>query len=152
MLPDDVFRDRLEQTLLEIEAHIIKTRDVAAVDVAASARYWRIVVRPFLPQACPFELLINSDQKFSLTLVNETFENLPVERLDLFPALVRAIEAGRVDKIEMLDAKTGFLARTAMRVELAPGWDWLGEHQVGPPADSEEWRTHRYLAYRRQKG
>lgn len=150
MLPDDVFRDRLEKTLIEIETHVAKTRDNAAVEIAASPNYWRLIMLPYCAAACPFELMIKASQKFSLKIAEETFEDLPIEGFDLFPKLVQAIEAGRVDRIEMLDSKTGFLARIAMRVELAPGWDWLGEHQVGPPADSEEWRTHRYLAYRRQ--
>lgn len=149
MLPDDVFRDHLEQALVEIESHVATMRDVATVDVSACAQYWRMVAQPVLPAACPFELMIKADQKFSLRLADEIYEDKPVERFDLFPALVRAVEAGRVDRIEMLDSKTGFLARVAMRVGLAPGWDWLGEGQVGPPAASEEWRTHRYLPYRR---
>ena len=41
MLPDDVFRDRLEQTLVEIEAWARKTRDCATIDVGASQQYWR---------------------------------------------------------------------------------------------------------------
>ncbi len=149
MLPDDVFRSQLEKTLIEIEAWAESIRDCAAAEVTASPRYWRLAVTPVYSSACPFDLLINSDQKFSLKLANENFEGRPVERLDLFPALVRAIEAGRVDRIEMLDCKTGFLARVAMRVGLVPGWDWLGERRVGPHAESEEWRTHRFLAYRR---
>ncbi len=149
MFPDDVFRNHLELTLVEIEAWAATIRDCASVDIAASSRYWRLIVAPFFSAACPFELLINSEQKFSLKLAKETFENRPVERFELFPALVRAIEAGRVDRIEMLDSKTDVLARVAMRIGLAPGWDWLGERQAGPPAVAEEWRTHRYLPYRR---
>ncbi len=149
MLPDDVFRSQLEQTLVGIGALAETIRDCAAAEITASSRYWRLLVTPLFSSACPFDLLINSDQKFSLKLATENFEDRPVERFDLFPALVRAIEAGRVDRIEMLDSKTGFLARIAMRVGLAPGWDWLGEHPVGLVAISEEWRTNRSLPYRR---
>jgi hypothetical protein len=54
MLPDDVFRDRLEQTLVEVEKSVTGMRDCAAVDVTASPRYWSVVVLPFLAPACPF--------------------------------------------------------------------------------------------------
>ena len=46
MLPDDVFRDRLEATLVEVEAWATRTRDCASIDVMASPRYWRMVVLP----------------------------------------------------------------------------------------------------------
>jgi len=151
MLPDDVFRDRLEKTLIEIEAMVPNIRDCAAVDVTASAHYWRLVVQPYLAEACPFELLINSNQKFSLKLADETFENLPVERFELFPHLVRAIEAGHVEKISKLDTMTDVLVAVAMRVELKPGWDWLGERRITTLPSPAEWRTHRYLSYRRRR-
>jgi hypothetical protein len=149
MLPDDVFRDRLEQTLVEVEKSVAKMRDCAAIDVTASQHYWSVVALPFLAAACPFELIIKADQKFSLKVAAETFENRPVERFELFPRLVRAIEAGHVEKISKFDAMTDALVAIEMRVELEPGWDWLGERRLSPPASSEEWRTHRYLAYRR---
>lgn len=149
MLPDDVFRDRLEQTLVEVEKSVTNLRDCAAVEITASPRYWSVVVFPFLAAACPFELMIKADQTFSVKLAGEAFENRPVERFELFPHLVRAIEAGRVDKISKFDAMTDALLAIEMHVELAPGWDWFGERRIRPPSPAEEWRTHRYLAYRR---
>jgi len=149
MLPDDVFRDRLEQTLVEVEKSIANMRNCAAVDVSASPRYWSVVVLPFLAAACPFELIIKADQKFSLKLAGEAFENRPVESFELFPHLVRAVEAGHVEKISKFDAMTETLVAIEMRVELERGWDWLGERRIRPTTPAEEWRTHRYLAYRR---
>jgi hypothetical protein len=149
MLPDDVFRDRLEQTLVEIEKSVAKMRDYAAVDVAASPRYWRVVVLPFFAAACPMDLMIKADQTFSLKLAGEAFEDRPVEHFELFPHLVRAIEAGHVEKISKHDAMTDALVAIEMRVALGPGWDWLGERRIAPVTSAEEWRTHRYLAYRR---
>ncbi|MBS0251710.1 MAG: hypothetical protein JSR78_11680 [Proteobacteria bacterium] len=149
MLPDDVFRDRLEKTLVEIEAAVARMRDYAAVDVTATPAYWRVVVLPVLPEACLFELLITSKQTFSLKLAEETFENLPVEHFELFPHLVHAIEAGRVEKISKFDAMTDELVAIEMRVMLGPGWDWRGERRIAKAPPEEIWRTHGYLAYRR---
>ncbi len=149
MLPDDVFRDRLEQTLVDIEAWAGKARDCAAIDIIASQRYWRMVVLPYAPMACPFELMIKSEQEFSLKLADETYEDRPVERFDLFPALARAVEAGHVERIEMLTAATDTFVGVATRVGLAPGWDWIGERRVASPGGAEECRTHRFLPYRR---
>ena len=149
MLPDDVFRGRLEQTLVEIEAWAGKTRDCATIDVGASQKYWGMLVLPHFPTACPFELIIKSEQKFSLQLADETYEDRPVEHFDLFPALARAVEAGHIERIEILDAATDTLVGVRTRVELAPGWDWIGERRIAPPVESEECRTHRFLPYRR---
>lgn len=149
MLSDDVFRDRLEQTLVDIEAWAAGIRDCADVGIAASERYWRIVVVPGEDLACAFELLVKADQTFDLRLAAETYEDRPIERMDLFPALVRAIEAGHVDKIEMYNVMTAALAGITMRVELKPGWDWIGQRRIAPSGPAEEWRTRRFLPYRR---
>ncbi len=152
MLPDDVFRDRLEQTLVEIEAAVAKVRDFAAVDIAASPAYWRLVVVPVEEAACPFELMIRADQTFSLKLADETAENLPIERFEFFPHLVRAIEEGHVEKISKHSTLTDALVAVAMRVALTPGWDWLHERRITPATSEEEWRTQPYLPYRRRSG
>ncbi|WP_423415364.1 hypothetical protein RLW55_01565 [Hyphomicrobium sp. B1] len=149
MLPDDVFRDRLEKTLVEIETSVARMRDYAAVEVIATTAYWRVVVLPIVPEACPFELLITSKQTFSLKLAEEAFEDLPVEHFELFPHLVRSIEAGHVEKISKFDAMTDELVAIEMRVALSPGWDWRGERRIAKAPPEEVWRTHRYLAYRR---
>ncbi len=149
MLSDDVFRDRLEQTLVDIETWAAGIRDCADVGIAASDRYWRIVVVPNEDLACSFELLVKADQTFDLRLAAETYEDRPIERMDLFPALVRAIEAGHVDKIEMYNVMTAALAGITMRVELQPGWDWIGQRRIAPSGSGEEWRTRRFLPYRR---
>jgi hypothetical protein len=150
MLPDDVFRERLEQTLVQIEERVSRMRASAAVDVAATPRYWRLAVQPFFRAACPFELIVKSDQKFSLKLGGEAFEDRQIDRFELFPHLVRAIEEGQVEKISKYNALTEALVGIEIRVRLEPGWDWLGERRIAPATSAEEWRTHRYLAYRRQ--
>jgi hypothetical protein len=149
MLPDDVFRDRLEQTLAEVEKSAASMRECATVEVKASARYWNMAVLPFQIGACPLELMIKADQKFSLKLADEAFENRPIERFELFPHLVRAVEAGRVERISKFNAMTEALAAIEMRVELEPGWDWREERRLAPASSAEEWRSFRYLPYRR---
>jgi hypothetical protein len=154
MLPDDVYRDRLEQTLVELEAWASPIHDCADVDIAASQRYWRISVAPKIEAACPFELMIKADQTFTLRLAGEVYEDRPVDRFDFFLKLVDAIAAGHVDRIETRNAQTGVLLAIETRVELKAGWDWIGERRVTPrrmPAleAEEERRAHRFLPYRR---
>ncbi len=154
MLPDDVFRDRLEETLVGLEAWAGETRDCAAIDIAASPRYWRMAVLPTAEGACPFELMLKSDQTFSLKLGDEVYEDRPIERFDLFLGLARAIAAGGVDRIGTFNALTEILVGIETRVTLQSGWEWIGARSLLPhplPAleAAEERRTHRYLPYRR---
>lgn len=154
MLPDDVYRDRLEKTLVDLEAWANETRARADIAITASDRYWRMAVAPFLPTACPFELLIKASQTFDLALNREVYEDKPVERFDLFLNLAKAIARGRVERIETRNALTGILIDVATRVELAPGWDWIGSHRVlkrfvRPLEADEEQQTHRFLSYDR---
>jgi len=154
MLSDDVYRDRLEKTLIELETWANSMRGSADIAIAGSDRYWRMAVSPFLPSACPFELLIKSSQTFDLALNREVYENRPVERFDLFPKLVTAVADGRVERVETRNALTGILIDVATRIELAPGWEWIGsrkvlKHFIRPLEANEERQTHRFLSYDR---
>lgn len=154
MLSDDVYRDRLEKTLVELESWANETRASADIAIIASDKYWRMAVLPFLPSACPFELLIKADQTFDLVLNGEVYESREVERFDLFPKLAAAIAAGHVERIETRNSQTGILIDVATRVELASGWDWTGSRRVlqrfvRPLEVHEERETHRFLSYRR---
>ena len=154
MLPDDVFRERLEKTLVDLETWAEETRGSADIAITASDRYWRMVVRPFFQGACPFELLIKASQTFDLALDREAYENKPVQRFDLFLILAKAIVAGHVERIETRNELTGILTNVAMRVELAPGWDWIGSRTVlkrfiRPLEANEEQSASRCLSYSR---
>lgn len=154
MLPDDVFRERLEKTLVDLETWAEETRGGADIAISASDRYWRMAVRPFFPGTCPFELLIKASQTFDLVLDREAYENKPIQRFDLFLNLAKAIAAGRAERIETRNALTGILIDVTMRVELAAGWDWIGSRKAlkrfaHPLEENEEQRTYRYLSYNR---
>jgi hypothetical protein len=154
MLPDDVFRERLEQTLIGLEKWAQETRNCAEIEIIASDRYWRMDVRPSFPGACPFELLINSSQTFDLSLDGEVYENRPIENFDLFLKIANSIAAGRVEQIETRNALTGIPIAIAMRVELTDGFDWIGFRTVLKRArhlleQDEVRRAFRYLPYGR---
>jgi hypothetical protein len=153
MLSDDVFRERLEQTLVELESWANAARDRANIDIAATRRYWRMAVVPHFPGGCPFELLIKSDQTFSLKLADEVYEDRPVPGFDLFPKLSAAVVAGGVEQTKVRNALTDILVAIESRVELAENWDWIGERLVRPRShalDAAEVRhTHRFLPYAR---
>lgn len=154
MLPDDVFRERLEQTLIGLEKWAKETRDCANIEIIASDRYWRMDVRPSFPGACPFELLINANQTFDLSLDGEVYESRRIENFGLFLKVAESVAAGRIERIETRNALTSILIAIAMRIELADGFDWIGSRTVLKRAchlleQDEVRRAFQYLPYRR---
>lgn len=131
MIADDVFRDRLETTLLELEAWADATRHAADIAVTATSSYWGMAVAPLANGTCPFELVIDRNQTFSLQVDEEIYEKKPIDRFDLFPKLARAVAAGHVDQVTTLSAVTGALLAIESRIGLGDGWAWIGERRIG---------------------
>ena len=154
MIPDDTYRDRLAATIGALSDWAQSVKDAAHVDITNSDAFWKLRVEPRAPGACPFELLFDGHQQFSLALADEIYENRPVDRFDFFLMLVRAIERGGVERIESRNALTDALAAIEMKVELGDGWAWVGERRVGSRAalksdGGKVHRTARFLPYRR---
>lgn len=149
---EDAFRADLAATISALETWAWQTRDAADIEMATGTEFWKMAVAPRTAGACPFELLLRTDQTFSLRLDLETYEDRPVETFSFFADLVRALAAGRVERIETLNAMTATLERIEMRVIPERGKEWIGERALGVKAivpAAEERRTRRFLAYRR---
>lgn len=154
MLSDDVYRSRLSSVIDRLEGWARDARDAADVDTQSAPTYWKMRVSPKQPGACPFELLVLADQRFNLRIADEVFEDKPIDSLDFFPMLVRAIAAGRVARIEIRNAMTGALESVETRVALEDGWAWIGERRITPrskrtPDGGDVMREHRFLPYSR---
>jgi hypothetical protein len=154
MNSDDIYRNELQRTLATLEAWARDYGDVADVYTSNAHSNWHMTSRPHASGACPFELVLRSGQRFDLTIGNEIYEDKPIDRLDFFPMLVRAIAAGHVERVEVISALTGAIDAVEMRVTLEDGWAWIGERRTGPRGSrridtAQELRKHGFLAYRR---
>jgi hypothetical protein len=154
MFSDDVYRNELASIITELEGWASTHGDCADIAVAMTPAYWKLSAVPKMAGACPFELLLRADQKFDLQIAGEVYEDKPVDRFAFFPMLVRAIDAGAVDRISICSALTGALEAIETRVTLEDGWAWIGERRITPrttrKADgATEQRCHRFLPYRR---
>ncbi len=154
MLADDVYREQLSGAITALEQWVVETRDVASIEVANTDSYWRMIVAPHAQRCCPIEILFDQNQRFSLALGTEIYENRPVDRCDFFPMLARAVREGRVERIETRNAMTDALETIEMRVLLEDGWAWVGERRIGARAPRKIEtqgiaRVERYLPYRR---
>ena len=155
MVPDDVYLNRLGAIIVELEAWMHEHRDVAEIETLASSHYWKLSVQPYVTGACPFALLLRSDQRFDLLIGGEIYEDKPIDRFEFFPMLARAIASGNVERVEVLSALTQALEAIEFRVTLEDGWAWVGERRVGMRGarrteTAQELRSRRYLPYRRQ--
>lgn len=130
MLPDDVFRAHLQSTTAELARWAESIRDVAGAVVAEGPGFWKLTVTPRTWGACPFELLLRSDQKLDITLAKETYEDRPMPSLDRFPVLVRAIADGHVVERHWRSLDTGALAIV---------------ETIITPSTGEPWRDHRLV-------
>jgi hypothetical protein len=154
MFPDDVFREHLGEAIAALESWAAETKDTAQIDIDNSETYWKMAVTPHAHGACPFEVLFDSHQRFSLALADEIYEDRPVDRFDFFLMLARAVASGNVERIRTFNAMTDAAEMIEMRVVLEDGWAWVGERRIAPrtPRKLETAsvrRVERFLPYRR---
>jgi hypothetical protein len=154
MYPDDVYRKQLSDTIADLEGFAREYQDVAEMVMSATSAYWKLSAAPHIAGACPFELLLRADQKFNAAIGDEVYEDKPIDQFAFFPMLARAIAAGNVERIEVLNALTGTLDAIETRVTLEDGWAWIGERRTGPRGarrtdSTQELRTRHFLPYRR---
>jgi hypothetical protein len=154
MLPDDLFRSRLETTITALKYWAPSIADAAHVEEARSGNFWKMAVSPGLANACPFELILHFDQRYDLAIGEETYEGLPIESFDLFLPFVEAIADGEVVQRHWVSRLTGLERSVETLVTLANGGIWREARGAvqGMPSledDGTELRERRFLPYRR---
>ena len=154
MTSGDGDRSELSKTISALETWARNTSDVARIETETASAYWKMTVAPNTVGACPFELILRADRRFDLGIGGEVYEDKPIDGLDFFVMLARAIAAGRVERIDVISALTGSVDAIETRVTLEDGWAWIGERRTGLRGTrrtdtAQQLRTHRFLAYRR---
>lgn len=154
MTSDDVFRSRLESTIASLRYWVPQIADAARIEEAQAPSFWKIAVTPHVPGACPFELMLRSNQSFSLVLDREVYEDLPADSLNLFLPLLDAIAEGRVIQRHFVSAATGEVRRVTSIVDLSGDNVWQAGREAGPSVEQTadiplECRDRHFLPYRR---
>lgn len=124
MIADDVYRSRLQATIASLRYWVPTIADQAHVEQVDGHQAWKLSVRPNDHPACPFELVLRTDQHYDIAVAGETFEDLPVQSLDAFLPLVEAIAAGRVVQRRTESVMTGAPLSVETRVMLKDGSIW----------------------------
>jgi hypothetical protein len=154
MLPDDVFRSRLQSTITALRYWAPSIADAAHVEEAETGCYWKMIVTPTLAQVCAFELILHFDQRYDLAVGNETYESLPIESFEIFVPFVEAIADGNVVQRRWISRLTGLERSVETLVTMGGGGIWResrGEPHLMPSLedDGTELRERRFLPYRR---
>lgn len=154
MLPDDVFRSRLQATITALRYWAPSIADTARLEQAETSDYWKIAVAPAVASACPFELILHADQRYDLAIADESYEGRPIESFELFLPFVEAIAEGSVVQRRWVSRLTGLERSVETLVTMANGGIWRdsrGEYHRMPTLedDGTELRERRFLPYRR---
>lgn len=151
MLSDDVFRSRLQATIASLRYWVPTIADCARTLERETADFWRLAVTPAVEGACAFELMLHPSQRYDLAVAGETYEDRPVESLDLFLPLVEALVEGRVVQRRKTSLATGVTHDVETIVSLAPGKEWRDHrHRADTPADTDVvFDDRHFLPYRR---
>jgi len=124
MLADEKFRTRLNATIMTLRAFAEGLSDVARFELTESVVAWRLSMAPNAPSACPFELVLRSDQQYDIAIATEVFEDRRIEDVEIFPRLAEAIADGRVMIRRFASAATGIDHSREVVVTLADGRQW----------------------------
>jgi hypothetical protein len=132
MLPDDVFRAKLDRTITDLRRWSGALTDCARIDEEDAARYWRLAVRPLAVGACPVELILHHRQHCDLAIADQAYEERAVAEFDLLLPLAEAIAAGRVLTRFKKSANTGASLAVETHVKLAGGEIWQADRRLRP--------------------
>ncbi|KAB2941779.1 MAG: hypothetical protein K8F92_10410 [Hyphomicrobium sp.] len=154
MLPDDVFRSRLQTTITALRYWAPSIADAAHLEETETGDYWKIAVTPSVASACPFELILHADQRYDLAIADETYENRPIDSFDWFVPFAEAVAEGNVVQRHWISKLTGLERSVETLVTLPNGGIWRearGEPHLMPSIDDDgtELRERRFLPYRR---
>lgn len=154
MLPDDIFRTRLQSTITALRYWAPSIADAARLEETETGDYWRIIVTPKVASACPFELILHADQRYDLSVAGEVYEGRPLDTFDWCIPFANAVADGNVVQRRWISRFTGLERLVETVVMLPSGTIWRegnGASHLTPTLDDDgtELRERRFLPYRR---
>jgi hypothetical protein len=129
MLADDIFRPRLQESIAALEEWAKQIGPYAQVERSEDGTNWRIRLVPPVCNACPCELILRRDQRFDISLGEETYEDVPIGSLDLFLPLLQAVVAGNVVTRRWVSSTTGLEYNVETIVMLPDGASWSADRR-----------------------
>ena len=151
LLPDDVFRTKLDRTIAALRQWGQEVADCAKVAEVQEQSHWWFVAIPHARGACRFELVLHHNQKHDIALDHEPYEDRHVGELELLLPIAQATAAGNVFRRFRKSANTGahLAIETVVRLPDEKRWQadrWLVSGKpLGRTTLDDRW----FLPYRR---
>ena len=73
MAQDDFKTFKLEATVEQVRYWVPQIADVARVSESHGPDFWKIVIEPYMPNACAVEMTVRDDEQFDAVLGGETY-------------------------------------------------------------------------------
>ena len=131
MLPDDVYRTKLQVAADGIRRATERLGDAADVQLKAEPARLRLALAPRIRGACPLELMSRADQRYDIEIGTELYEDGSIGSFDEFEALIQAIANGNVVTRHHFSAATGSLRSVETVVTISRDLEWRRGHDVG---------------------
>lgn len=148
MYSDDVYRAKLRSTFADLQQALTRLDGYAKAAVDFSEQGARLTLTPHVTGACPVELMVRADQYYDIAVGAQLYEDLPVDRLEIFKPLILAIVDGAVVERHHLSALTGVETGHETIVTMPFGGRWI--EGSGARAGGERTAEDRlFLPYRR---
>lgn len=151
LLPDDVFRTKLDRTIAALRQWGQGVSDCAKVAEVQEKSHWWFVAIPHAPGACRFELVVHHNQKHDIAINHEPYEDRGVEELDRLLPMAEAIAAGNVFRRFRRSANTGAHLAIETIVRLPGDQLWQADRWLvpGKPLGRTTLDDRWFLPYRR---
>ncbi len=152
MLPEDVFRARLDRAITGLRQWRDAHTDCAHAEEEHTSEFWRLRIQPMAAGTCPVEVVLHHRQTCDLAIDGEYYEDRAADELERLLPMVTAISVGDVLKRVLKSANTGtsLAIETVIRLPKGDVWKadrWLHADAVAPRRLIREDRW--FLPYRR---
>jgi hypothetical protein len=149
--PSDTFRHTLQETISALEEWAQQMGPAAQVERSTDETNWRLRLLPPVRNACACELILRRDQRFDITIGEESYQGLPIASPSLFLPLLQAVAAGDVVTRHWVSSTTGLEYSVETVVSLPDGSTWRGERRnplaPEPFEPNLECEAHYYVPY-----
>ena len=149
MAHDDFKTFKLEATVEQVRYWVPQIADVARVSESNGPDFWKIVIEPYMPNACTVEMTVRDDEQFDAVVGGESYPTRALASHGFLVSLLESVADGRVLQRRWRSSATGALQAIETLIMLSDGTVWTGTNGSDGDAAAWERHDHHFLPYRR---
>jgi hypothetical protein len=132
MLPEDVFRARLDRTIAGLRQWRESHTDCARAEEQQTSDFWRLRIQPLAAGTCPVEMVLHQRQTCDLAIDGEYYEDRSADEIERLLPIVTAISTGQALKRLQKSANTGACLAIETVIRLPNGEVWKADRWLRP--------------------